>query len=211
MFDYRQSPQFPGLRTIAKIQGLQLDIFIFCFPLSFFWCCVLEKQNWIVMELLGNELLLHLLITVAQLVSNLSANNLSVIWFISWAGVGKIPWLLQDTLPTPVFMGFPGSSDGETWVQSLGWETSWRREWKPTPVFLPTEFHVWRSLVGYSLWGCKESDTTEWLSTAQKHQILFKFSSLLYIEIHFSGRCNAVINIFNKKIEKIISSLSYGK
>ena len=72
------------------------------------------------MELLENELLLHLLITVAQLVSNLSASNLSVIWFISW--VGKIPRLLQDPLPTLVFMGFPGSSDKETWVQSLGWE-----------------------------------------------------------------------------------------
>ena len=31
----------------------------------------------------------------------------------------------------------------------------WRREWKPTPVFLPGESHGQRSLVGYSLWGCK--------------------------------------------------------
>ena len=30
----------------------------------------------------------------------------------------------------------------------------WRREWLPTPVFLPDEkFHGQRSLVGYSLWG----------------------------------------------------------
>ena len=36
----------------------------------------------------------------------------------------------------------------------------------PTPGFLPWEFHGQRGLVGYSLWGCKESDTTEWLSTA---------------------------------------------
>ena len=34
---------------------------------------------------------------------------------------------------------------------------------KPTPVFLPGEFHGWRSLVGYSPRGHKESDTTEWL------------------------------------------------
>ena len=33
-----------------------------------------------------------------------------------------------------------------------------------TPVFLPREFHGQRSLVGYSPWGCKESDTTEQLS-----------------------------------------------
>ena len=36
----------------------------------------------------------------------------------------------------------------------------WRRAWQPTPVFLPRECHGQRSLVGYSLCGCKESDTT---------------------------------------------------
>ena len=36
-----------------------------------------------------------------------------------------------------------------------------RREWLPTPVFLPGEFHGQRSLVGYSLWCLKESDTIE--------------------------------------------------
>ena len=29
----------------------------------------------------------------------------------------------------------------ETQVQFLGWEDPWRREWQPTPVFLPREFH----------------------------------------------------------------------
>ena len=36
-----------------------------------------------------------------------------------------------------------------------------RRKWQPTPVFLPGESHGQRSLVGYSPWGHKESDTTE--------------------------------------------------
>ncbi|KAB0343717.1 hypothetical protein FD754_020643 [Muntiacus muntjak] len=35
------------------------------------------------------------------------------------------------------------------------------RKWQPTPVFLPGESHGRRSLVGYSPWGHKESDTTE--------------------------------------------------
>ena len=35
----------------------------------------------------------------------------------------------------------------------------WRRERLPTPVFWPGEFHGL-----YSPWGCKELDTTEWLS-----------------------------------------------
>ena len=34
-------------------------------------------------------------------------------------------------------------------------------QWQSTPVFLPGEFHGWKNLVGYSSWGCKESDTTE--------------------------------------------------
>ena len=33
--------------------------------------------------------------------------------------------------------------------------------WQPTPVLLPGKSHGWRSLVGYSPWGRKESDTTE--------------------------------------------------
>ena len=38
-----------------------------------------------------------------------------------------------------------------------------RRKWQPTPVFLPGESPGRRSLVGYSLWGLEESDTTEQL------------------------------------------------
>ena len=49
----------------------------------------------------------------------------------------------------------------ETWVRSLGQEKPWRREWQPTPVFLPGEFYGQRRLAGYSPRGRKESDTTE--------------------------------------------------
>ena len=38
-----------------------------------------------------------------------------------------------------------------------------RRQWHPTPVFLPGKSHGWRSLVGCSSWGREELDTTEWL------------------------------------------------
>ena len=41
----------------------------------------------------------------------------------------------------------------------------WRRAWQPTPVFLPGESQGQRILVGYCLWGHRESDTTEQLST----------------------------------------------
>ena len=40
----------------------------------------------------------------------------------------------------------------------------WRREWLPTPVFLPGEFHGQRSMAGYNPWRRKESDMTEQLT-----------------------------------------------
>ena len=61
-------------------------------------------------------------------------------------------WVAQMVKNLPVMR--------ETWVQ----EDPWRRKWLHTPVFLPREIHVQRSLVGYSPRGRKESDTTEWLT-----------------------------------------------
>ena len=37
----------------------------------------------------------------------------------------------------------------------------WRREWHPTPVFLPGASHGQRSLEGYSLWSHRELHMTE--------------------------------------------------
>ena len=45
-----------------------------------------------------------------------------------------------------------------------------RRKWQPTVVFLPGKSHGQRSLVGYSLWDHKESDTTEWLIRRQEEE-----------------------------------------
>ena len=60
-------------------------------------------------------------------------------------------------------------------VQSLDWEDPWRRKWQPTPVLLPGKSHGQRSLVGYSPWGRKESDTTERLHslTHSLHTLAF--------------------------------------
>ena len=71
--------------------------------------------------------------------------------------------------------GFPGDGSGKESCQCRrckrcrfnAWvgEMTWRRKWQPPPVFLPGESHAQRSLVGYCPWGCKESDTTEYMST----------------------------------------------
>ena len=70
-----------------------------------------------------------------------------------------------------VVKGFPGGISGKEpasqcrrhkrcrfnpWVRKI----PWRRQWQPTPVFLPGESHGQRSLVGYSPWCLKESDMT---------------------------------------------------
>ena len=61
----------------------------------------------------------------------------------------------------------------QLWYCSDSKESAWRRAWQPTPVFwripwtgrIPGESLGQGSLAGYSPWGHKESDMTEWLST----------------------------------------------
>ena len=48
-------------------------------------------------------------------------------------------------------------------------------------VFLPGEFHGQSSLVGYSSWGCKESDTTERLTLQKKNK---KINAIQIVQIY---------------------------
>ena len=54
-----------------------------------------------------------------------------------------------------------------------------RRQWHPTPVFLPGKPHGRRSLVGCSPWGRKESDTTERLHFHALEKEMATHSSVL--------------------------------
>ena len=67
----------------------------------------------------------------------------------------------------------------------------WRKNWQPTPVFLPGKSHGQRSLVGYSPWGCKRVGhdlAIKWqqifLSSSAQRNLVFKFClhQTLYIE-----------------------------
>ena len=51
----------------------------------------------------------------------------------------------------------------ETQVKSPGWEDILEKEMATHSSIMPGKSHGWRSLVGYSPWGGKESDTTEQL------------------------------------------------
>ena len=68
---------------------------------------------------------------------------------------------IVKNLPAKIEPGF------NFWIRKI----PWRKNWQPTPVFLPGEFHGQRSLAGYSPWDCKESDTTEWLTHTHIHTL----------------------------------------
>ena len=96
-------------------------------------------------------ILLTILPCLLKMEKTMAAHSSTLAW--------KIPWMEE-----------PGR------LQSMGsrrvrhdWATSlslfpfmlWRRQWQPTPVFLPGESQGWGSLVGCHLWGRTESDMTE--------------------------------------------------
>ena len=58
--------------------------------------------------------------------------------------VGDIYWALY-------FYYYYINSTSDPWVGKI----PWRREWQPTPGFLPGKSHGQWSLVGYSPWDCK--------------------------------------------------------
>ena len=82
------------------------------------------------------------------------------------------PWwaTVQRVVKSQTWLSdFPAGSDSKVSVYNAGdpgfnpcvGKIPWRRKWQSTPVLLPGKSHGQRSLVGYSPWGCKESDMTE--------------------------------------------------
>ena len=89
--------------------------------------------------------------------------NLLSFWFLFSSSSSSKLYLVS---------GFPGGSDGkesacsagDPWFDPWAGKIPWKRKWQPIPVSLPGEFHGQRSLAGYSPWGHKEFDLTEWLT-----------------------------------------------
>ena len=106
--------------------------------------------------------------------------------------VGKICWR-RDRLPTPVFLGFPGSSVGKESICSVG---SLGGE---DPMVLchggehgnPLQYSSLenpqgrRGLAGYSPWGHKVSDTTERLSRSTVQEIFAWPRSQSFSPVYF--------------------------
>ena len=98
-------------------------------------------------------------------------------------------------------LDFPGGSDGKASVYNAGYlgsipgsgRSSGEGNRQPTPVLLPGKFRGWKSLVGYSPWGRKESDTSERL-----HFILRMFFQSVVITSlsHVNQKLSLVIQMF---------------
>ena len=108
---------------------------------------------------------------VAQIVKNPPA--MQETWIPLWppSAFHGLPWWLRQSriclqYRRPRF---------DPWVRKI----PWRREWQPSPVFLPGEFHGQRHLSSCSPWSCKELDTVKQLTLS-----LFCFSSALEIQVH---------------------------
>ena len=84
-----------------------------------------------------------------------------VVVFFSWINFLKLKKVfiyLETFLVAQTVKRLPTMQ--EIWVQSLGWEDLLEKEMATHPSILVWKSHGWRSLVGYSPWGRKESDMT---------------------------------------------------
>ena len=74
-------------------------------------------------------------------------------WEIAWGLLAstnlccRLPWWLRQWRICLQFR----RPEFDPWVRKI----TWRREWPPTPLFLPEEFLGQKSLAGYSRWGGK--------------------------------------------------------
>ena len=128
----------------------------------------------------GNRLNFFLFLIV-QLIKNLPAVQETLVWFLGWEDL-----LRRDRLPAPVFLNFPCGSAGKESACNAGdlgsiGKIPQRRERLRTPVFWPRVFHGL-----YSIWGHKESDTTEQLSLSffflSKFLLFLFFAYLPWLE-----------------------------
>ena len=94
-------------------------------------------------------------------------------------GLGSGSWKLSGSraLSLPSFL--PCHPSGTSFCSQVPPSPCWRRKCQPPSIFIPGKSHGQRSLVGYSPWGHKESNTTEWLNnkTPPEHLWFLYFSA----------------------------------
>ena len=90
----------------------------------------------------------------------MTPHSSTLAWKIPWTGE---PGRLKSIGSQRVGHDLATKQQQYTLVSILGrFNLVWqRRQGDPTPVLLPGKSHGWRSLVGFSPWGCEDLDITE--------------------------------------------------
>ena len=134
----------------------------------------------------------------------MSGRSIPIILRKGWRfpGIRLLPtfWPFMIGLRT-VLKGSPVGSDGKESACNAGDAGSipgsgrfpWRKEWLPTPVFLPGEFQA-----GYSLWGHKELNMTKLLTLSLYfqncygrcvlHTIMYCNESVMRCKVHWKSK-----------------------
>ena len=145
---------------------------------TFTYCCYFHMGLWLLFQRKAKQALCF---TMGQTLSHIALPPPLRTWqplldsFYRWEEQGLEGWSILPKVTQLVihtaelgfkprltdWWGFPGGSDSKEStcnagdpgsIPGLGRSPLWRREWPPTPVFLPGEFHGQRSLEGYSPW-----------------------------------------------------------
>ena len=104
-----------------------------------------------------------------------------------------------------------GVTKSWTWLSDFTFAfMHWRRKWQPNPMFLPGESQGQWSLVGFHLWGCTESDTTEVTQQQQQQQVSITF---IFFEINSWGYWQKDCFLFTQEVSKLefITSIIYSR
>ena len=110
-----------------------------------------EWQQWLTWPSHPQPVLASLLFQDLSLYFQMSPNQVAISW-----GRIELPWWLRWWR---IYLQC-GRLGFHPWIGKV----PWRRKRQPAPGFLPRESHGQRSLVDYSPWACKESDTTQGLA-----------------------------------------------
>ena len=108
----------------------------------------------------------------------------------------KIPWM-EEPGRLPSMGSLRVRYDWETSL-SLFTFMHWRRKCQPTQVFLPGESQGRWSLLSCHLWGCNESDTTEWLNWTELSSLRY-IPFLSFIKPIFAWNVPLITVIFLKR------------
>ena len=97
----------------------------------------------------------------------------------------------------------------ETWIWSLGREDPQEKSMATHSNILAWKSHGQRSLVGYSLWGRKESDTTVLLSHRHSHTGR-ECQTWTSLQVHLGYPCVSIFTVFPFVLDKLPKEDSFS-